>query len=128
VIRRLVAPLALAVLLGAPALAGKSDLLPAGNTIGGPGVATIDPGADVLVFRQSDATPLNLCATIVQLGAPSTEVLASVVEPGSTYNASSVRTKGDAVTVCRNGSNQVRISCTSPGPSCKARWRVDRLP
>lgn len=112
---------------GAASAASKKPTLSAGaNTIAGPGRVTLAPGADTLVLRQSDATPFDLCVTVVHVGPPGTTITAAVVDPGSVANSSGVERPGDAVSVCRAASNAVRVFCISSGPSCAALWRVDQ--
>jgi hypothetical protein len=113
--------------LPAAAAGAKKPELPAGgNTIGGPGRVTIAPGGETLLLRQTAATPFDLCLTLVHVGPKGTALLGIVRDPSSTYNGSQVDNRGDAVTVCRAASNEVSITCTSPGPPCVALWRVDQ--
>lgn len=39
-----------------------------GHTIAGPGARTVEAGPSPIVFRQTDETPLDLCATVVSVG------------------------------------------------------------
>jgi hypothetical protein len=127
--RRFVFGLGIIAVLGAlpsEVSAKKPELLPTGNTIAGPGLVTVGPDTPTLVLRQSSSTPLDLCVTLVHVGPAGTTVGGVVRDPGMVTNSSSVSTPGDAVTVCRNASDNVLIQCVSPGPLCKALWRVDQ--
>src|SRR5512144_232669 len=123
----LLAALGLANGLPPAASAKKPELLPTGNTIAGPGLVTIEPGANTLVLRQSATDPLNMCITIVHVGPAGTTVGGFVRDPGMVTNGSDGSNPGDAVTACRAGSNNAFVQCTSGGPACKALWRVDKI-
>lgn len=118
------AALALSATRAPAQTSNKAQLSPGGTTIAGPGARTLAAGSDEIVFRQSDATPLDLCATVVNTGKRGTVALVSVVDPSMTYNASSADA-GEAAAACRKASNVVRLSCTG-GEQCQVLWRVDQ--
>jgi hypothetical protein len=108
----------------AAAQSSKTQLLAGGNTIGGPGTRTLEAGASEIVFQQSSSTPLDLCATVANIGKRGTSVAITVTNPGMTFNGVGADV-GESATVCQKASNVVRVGCTA-GDQCQVLWRVDQ--
>ncbi len=111
----------LSVTLAAPALAGPSSgLAIGGNTIAGPGTATIaaDTGATVYLNPAADT---DLCTTVANSGRASVRLTLTGDGTGSVDVA-----PGKSAALCRNDVTEIDIDCLSLENSCTAQWRADR--
>ena len=95
-----------------------------GNTIAGPGARTVPDAATEVVLLLPAATPLDLCATVVNLSKGGAVVGIQVFDPGM-VSASNNAAAGEAATACRKASNQVKVSCAG-AEQCQLLWRVDQ--
>lgn len=107
----------LMVLASGSANAAKpKDLQATGNTIGGPGVVTLDSGDGVTVFDFL-GTSQDICVTVLV-----TKGSVNVQTGGFSRGISS----GQSQTNCVDAPSAVSISCNSTKP-CEAAWRVDGI-
>lgn len=95
---------------------------PGGNTIAGPGVHTVEAGPSEIIFLQDEEAPMDLCATVVNVGKSGIASL-GVVDPDGYTNATAVD-PGEAASVCQKDANLVRVGCNSG--TCEVLWRVDQ--
>jgi hypothetical protein len=63
--------------------------------------------------------------TVVHVGPPGT-VVGGFLRAGISDTVSSVFNPGEAASLCRNAADSALVGCVSPGPACRALWRVDQ--
>lgn len=113
--------LAVLLLVGSPpALAQQIDretqLLPGGQTIGGPGA--VRDLADTFVVFES-RLERAVCVTIVNLGA----LPVSIQIPGVEFAPANV---GRTMTACASKVKNIALGCRSESGNCRYLWRVDK--
>jgi hypothetical protein len=112
---------ALILAMAAPAVAGTTaGLVAAGNTLAGPGAASVALNATQTVYTDAAANS-DVCTTVVNAGGP---IRLSMVDDGPS-TVSIDLASGASGALCRDAMTRVDLVCLG-GSGCNAQWRVDR--
>ena len=112
---------ALILAMAAPAVAGTTAaLVAAGNTLAGPGAASVALNATQTVYTD-DAANSDACVTVVSSGG--TVRLSMVNDVPNTVSLDLA--SGTSGALCRDALTRVDLICIG-GTGCGAQWRVDR--
>ena len=112
---------ALILAMAAPAVAATAPALVAGgNTLAGPGAASVALNATQTVYTDASANS-DTCVTVVNASGPIR--LSMVNDAPNTVSLDLA--SGTSGALCRDATTRVDLICIG-GNGCSAQWRVDR--
>lgn len=114
--------LALASAVSAQTVNKTVELLPGGKTIIGPGAFQGVGGELAFLFNTN--IPLNLCATLANVGAVDVTVTLFILGGGSVNVTTD---PGRTQAICATNLTSAAASCAAGSGACKYMWRLDSL-